>query len=94
MTIAPHSSRTSPRSLALFVLACAAVIGVGVVMAYTIRPMVRAAEVTGSISGPCTAQLPSNFNPRVFDHCVAACISCSRGNQVTCSTSCRLKGAS
>ncbi|MGO9361209.1 MAG: hypothetical protein ACLP1D_26630 [Xanthobacteraceae bacterium] len=91
MTRVPQS-RTSPRGLALFVLSCAAVVGIGIAVAYMVRPMV-VADATGSISGACVGQLPSNFSPRIFDHCVAACIACDHGNMVTCSTSCRLKGA-
>jgi len=86
-------SRTSPRSLALFALACAAVIGVGIGAAYIIRPMV-VTETTGSIPGPtCSARLPSNFSARIYEHCVAACMSCEHGTPVTCSTSCKLRGA-
>jgi hypothetical protein len=91
MTKVPQS-RTSPRSLALFALACAAVIGVGIAAAFMVRPMV-VAETTGSVSSACAAKLPTNFSPRIYDHCVAACLSCERGTPVTCSTSCRLRGA-
>ncbi|MDR3466022.1 MAG: hypothetical protein P4M07_08775 [Xanthobacteraceae bacterium] len=91
MTKVPQS-RTSPRSLALFALACATVIGVGIGFAFMVRPMV-VAETTGSVSNACAARLPTNFSARVYDHCVAACLSCERGTPVTCSTSCRLRGA-
>jgi len=87
------NSRASPRSLALFALACAAVIAVGIAAAYMVRPMVMT-ETTGSIAGQaCSAKLPSNFSPRIYDHCVAACMSCEHGTPVTCSTSCKLRGA-
>lgn len=87
------NSRFSVRSLALFLLASAAVIGVGIGAAYMIRPMV-VAETTGSIpGGACAAKLPSNFSPRIYEHCVSACMSCDHGTPVTCSTSCKLRGA-
>lgn len=87
------NSRTSPRSFALFALACAAVIGVGVGVAFMVRPMV-VVETTGSIQGgTCAARLPTNFSPRVYEHCFAACMSCEHGTPVTCSTSCKLRGA-
>jgi hypothetical protein len=92
MTTKVPQSRTSPRSLALFALACLAVVGVGIGVAFMVRPMV-VAETTGSINGACLAKLPSNFSPRIFDHCVEACVSCDRGSRVTCSTACRLRGA-
>lgn len=91
MTRVPQS-RTSPRGLALFVLSCAAVLGIGIAVAFIIRPMM-VADTTGSISSACAGQLPSNYSPRIFDHCVAACLACDHGTRVTCSTSCRLKGA-
>lgn len=91
--IVDTNSRTSPRSLTLFALACAAVIAVGVGVAFMVRPMV-VVETTGSVvGGRCTASLPANFSPRVYEHCFAACMSCEHGTPVTCSTSCKLRGA-
>ena len=49
-------------------------------------------EVTGSTSG-CATYLYPNFNPKIMDQCVNACIKCDRGNITTCTTSCTLKGA-
>ena len=49
-------------------------------------------EVTGSTNS-CAANLYSQFNPKVMDQCVNACIKCDRGNVTTCTTSCTLKGA-
>ena len=50
------------------------------------------AEVTGS-TNKCEAQLFSNYNPKVLQQCVQACIRCDHGTTTTCSTSCTLKGA-
>ena len=49
-------------------------------------------EVTGSTNS-CAANLYSQYNPKVMDQCVNACIKCDRGNVTTCTTSCTLKGA-
>ncbi|MGY4479333.1 hypothetical protein [Bradyrhizobium sp. USDA 3364] len=49
-------------------------------------------EVTGSTNS-CVANLYSQYNPKVMDQCVNACIKCERGNVTTCTTSCTLKGA-
>jgi hypothetical protein len=51
------------------------------------------ADVTGSLHNKCASDLFRTYNPKVLDQCVAACIKCDRGNTVTCSTSCTLKGA-
>lgn len=50
-------------------------------------------EVTGSTAA-CASRLYSTYNPKDFKQCVDVCIQCSRGVTTTCSTSCRLKGAS
>jgi hypothetical protein len=42
----------------------------------------------------CIGNLFPNYSPRNLDQCVKACLSCERGAMTTCSTSCRLKGAS
>lgn len=47
-----------------------------------------AADVTGTVEA-CPARPAS----RKLDDCVSACISCSHGTVVTCTTACRLKGA-
>lgn len=96
MTMVSHShSRTSPRSLMMFALACLAVLGVGILFAYMLKPMI-AAETTGSITGTnsaCLARLPTNYSPRVLEQCVDACITCNHGTAVTCTTACKLHGA-
>jgi hypothetical protein len=50
-------------------------------------------DVTGSV-GNCARKLYSPFNPKDMKQCVAVCITCERGVMTTCSTSCKLKGAS
>jgi len=49
-------------------------------------------DVTGA-TNQCKASLPSSYEERNFDQCVAACIKCENGVMTTCATSCRLKGA-
>ena len=41
----------------------------------------------------CIARLYPNYNEKNLDQCMSACKSCRGGNTVTCSTSCKLKGA-
>lgn len=50
------------------------------------------ADMTGSVAS-CANKLYSPFNPKNLDECVNVCLSCERGTMITCSTSCRLKGA-
>ncbi|MET4607561.1 hypothetical protein ABIB90_007065 [Bradyrhizobium sp. JR4.1] len=50
------------------------------------------AEVTSS-TNKCESQLFSNYNAKVLQQCVQACINCNNGTTTTCSTSCTLKGA-
>ena len=42
----------------------------------------------------CTAKLYPNYDVTRMDQCMDVCKSCRSGNTVTCSTSCKLKGAS
>lgn len=49
-------------------------------------------EVTGSTNA-CAANLYSQYNPKVMEQCVNACIKCDHGSVTTCTTSCTLKGA-
>jgi hypothetical protein len=42
----------------------------------------------------CAAKLYQNYNEKALDQCMNVCKSCRGGNTVTCSTSCKLKGAS
>ena len=41
----------------------------------------------------CTLKLYPNYDPKRLDQCMDVCKSCRRGTTVTCSTSCKLKGA-
>jgi hypothetical protein len=50
-------------------------------------------ETTGSTVA-CAKRLYSQYNPKDFKQCVDVCIQCERGVTTTCSTACRLKGAS
>ncbi len=50
-------------------------------------------EVTGSTSYKCVADLFPAYNPKNLNQCVAVCSRCDRGTAVTCSTSCKLRGA-
>ncbi|WP_441236402.1 hypothetical protein [Bradyrhizobium sp. 930_D9_N1_4] len=49
-------------------------------------------DITGS-TPVCAMRTYTSYNPRDLNQCVAACKACDRGNTVTCSTSCSLKGA-
>lgn len=49
-------------------------------------------DVTGS-TAICEMRNHSSYNPRDMNQCVSACKACDRGNTVTCTTSCTLKGA-
>jgi hypothetical protein len=49
-------------------------------------------EVTGATSR-CANGLFKPYDPKVMEQCVAACGQCEHGTIVTCSTSCKLKGA-
>jgi hypothetical protein len=42
----------------------------------------------------CIAQRYPNFDARKLNQCVDVCKVCMNGNDVTCNTSCKLKGAS
>ena len=42
----------------------------------------------------CALKLYPNYDETRLDQCMAVCKSCRSGNTVTCSTSCKLKGAS
>lgn len=49
-------------------------------------------EMTSSIK-QCTASLTGTEAPHTLDQCVATCKICERGNTLTCTTACKLKGA-
>ena len=49
-------------------------------------------ESTGSVDD-CARNLFPNYNPKIYDQCVAVCKKCQRGITTTCTTSCTLKGA-
>jgi hypothetical protein len=42
----------------------------------------------------CIAQHYKEFDARKLSQCVDVCKACMNGNNVTCNTSCKLKGAS
>lgn len=42
----------------------------------------------------CIARRNPAYNPKQLSQCVDVCKACMRGNDVTCNTSCKLKGAS
>jgi hypothetical protein len=42
----------------------------------------------------CIAQHYKEFDARNLSQCVEVCRACMNGNNVTCNTSCKLKGAS
>jgi hypothetical protein len=42
----------------------------------------------------CITQRYNNFDARKLSQCVDVCKACMNGNNVTCNTSCKLKGAS
>jgi hypothetical protein len=41
----------------------------------------------------CASKLYPNYDVTRLDQCMNVCKSCRNGNTVTCSTSCKLKGA-
>jgi hypothetical protein len=41
----------------------------------------------------CIVQHYSSYDAKKLSQCVDICISCMKGNVVTCNTSCKLKGA-
>jgi hypothetical protein len=49
-------------------------------------------DITGAAPA-CPMRNYSSYNPKEMNQCVAACKACDRGNTVTCTTSCTLKGA-
>ena len=49
--------------------------------------------LSGCWSNSCASNLYSQYNPKVMDQCVNACIKCDHGVVTTCTTSCTLKGA-
>lgn len=50
-------------------------------------------DVTGSTSNSCAINLFPGYNPKDLNQCTAVCSKCGRGTTVTCSTSCKLRGA-
>jgi hypothetical protein len=42
----------------------------------------------------CIADRHTNYDPKKLNQCVDVCRICMRGNVVTCTTSCKLRGAS
>ncbi len=41
----------------------------------------------------CVAQIYARYDPSLMEECVDACKKCKGGNTVTCTTSCKLRGA-
>lgn len=41
----------------------------------------------------CVAQIYAKYDPSRLEECVDACRKCKGGNTVTCTTSCKLRGA-
>jgi len=62
------------------------------ILALTMAACNQEQDITGS-TPVCAMRNYSSFNPRDMSQCVAACKACDRGNTVTCTTSCTLKGA-
>lgn len=61
-------------------------------MAVTLAACSQDNDATGSTNA-CAAKLFPSYNPKIMEHCVAACVRCDRGTVTTCSTSCSMKGA-
>jgi hypothetical protein len=89
----PHAKRPAWIAPVAISLVLAAVLAGGTIFAITFWSRPLAFDTTGSINA-CMAQQAANFSPRVFEQCVSACLTCEHGTRVTCSTSCRLRGAS
>jgi hypothetical protein len=63
-----------------------------IAMALAVSACNQANEPPGA-SDECARQVVPNYNPKVFDQCVAACKQCEHGVTVTCTTACKLRGA-
>jgi hypothetical protein len=67
-----------------------------------ILPMAVAITIAACSHGPeysdeqrvCIAQRYKEYDARKLSQCVDVCKSCMKGNNITCNTSCKLKGAS
>jgi hypothetical protein len=87
MPSAPLSGATGERAVQLrsLIILVAAAIGLASCsqeVAYTDQQRV------------CIAQRYKNYDARQLSQCVDVCKACMNGNNVTCNTSCKLKGAS
>jgi hypothetical protein len=63
-----------------------------VLLAFAVASCSPDPEITGS-TGSCAAKLYQPFDRKNMAQCVNVCLKCDNGTQVTCSTSCTLKGA-
>lgn len=67
-----------------------------VVVIFVLGLMVAGCEPEQDITGAspiCPMRNYSSYNPKDINQCVSACKTCDRGNTVTCTTSCTLRGA-
>ena len=65
-------------------------------LAIAMALMVSACNQADAPPGPndaCARNVFPNFNPKIFDQCVAVCKQCERGVTTTCTTACKLRGA-
>jgi hypothetical protein len=63
-----------------------------IAMALSVSACNQGEESSGG-SDECARTAVPNYNPKVFDQCVAACKQCEHGVTVTCTTACKLRGA-
>ncbi len=63
-----------------------------VVLAFGLAACDSETETSDAVK-QCTTGATGSPRPREFDQCVRACKVCENGNTLTCSTSCRLRGA-
>jgi len=61
-------------------------------MVFAVQSCSKSDDVTGSID-QCATGIHSPYNPKALDQCVDVCRQCQHGVTVTCTTSCKLKGA-
>jgi hypothetical protein len=86
------ATRKPKRSYALAV-GIALTFALALLLAFVLSPRGPAETETTSSVNQCASRLHSNYSPRNLDQCMDVCLACERGSTVTCSTACKLRGA-
>jgi len=76
------SHKATPRTCSVFVAVALVLASCSKEPEYTVEQRV------------CIAQHYGKFDPKDLNQCVAICKACMSGTTATCTTSCKLKGAS